>query len=135
MTLRIHGAPRPGLVILLLVVAAGAAWHLAQSGVAKAGRMASVPPLSRGVLDPMTRAKTFEFALGEAQSVELSVYDATGRLVHHVPASMFPAGEFAIPWDGTDDFSGRESPPGLYTARYDFATWTARRLLVLGGIP
>ena len=143
---RLHGAPSPGFVILLLIVGAGAWAHsrgrepVASGGVwtmdVPVPHTASAPGVSWKALDPFGRSKVLEFTVRETQTVGVGVYDAAGRLVHSVEASMFPPGTFQLPWDGREDLSGREAPPGLYVVRYDFGgSWMARRLLVLGASP
>ena len=143
MKLHVDGAPHPGFVILLVLTAAGAWFHLRSRPVVVAGtdwiadapvaHTASAPVLSWKALDPSGRAKTLVFTVQETQRVGVGVYDTAGRLVHSVAASTFPPGTFELPWDGREDATGRHAPPGLYVVRYDFAgAWSARRLLVLG---
>lgn len=145
MRFRIHGAPRPGLLILLALLAAGAWKHLERRDATPSegvwavpgpvAHTASVPLLTLDALDPFGRSKGLVFALDEAQRVEIGVYDTAARLVYRVPASVFSTGRYRVTWDGRDT-QGREVPPGLYVVRYDFGdTWSARRLVVLGGIP
>lgn len=139
-SLRIQGAPRPGFVLLLLVIGFGAWRHFHPPmppsdaewvGDAPPVRTASVP-WSPERLDPFRRTKELSFDLQEAQMVEISIHDPTGAVVFRSPKSMYPAGRFDLEWNGCDD-AGRVARPGVYTARWDFGAWSARRLLVIGG--
>lgn len=89
-------------------------------------------PWSIERLDPFRREKSLGFELREAQSVEISIFDAAGDLVFRSSPSMFPAGRFDLAWSGFDH-RGRPARPGFYFARWSFAnSWTARRLLLIG---
>jgi hypothetical protein len=144
MTFRVSGAPRPGLLILLAIVAWGAWSRLGRHEAPAADGVWVTPtpaahtarvPFSFSRLDPWARTKELSFVLTEAQTVGVSVYDASGRLVRRVPPATFPAGRFAIPWDERDE-QGREVARGVYFARYDFGgAWSLRRLLFVGGMP
>jgi flagellar hook assembly protein FlgD len=57
-----------------------------------------------------------EFALPIASSVDLSVYDASGRRVATLMHSDLPAGRRSVTWDGREA-SGRTVAAGLYFAR------------------
>jgi flagellar hook assembly protein FlgD len=45
--------------------------------------------------------------------VQIGVYDVTGRKVRLLADRIFPAGEHALTWDGTDD-AGRRVARGVY---------------------
>jgi flagellar hook assembly protein FlgD len=48
------------------------------------------------------------------KSIELRVFDTSGRLVRRIPGSVPPGGGFAsLAWDGRDD-RGRVLPDGVY---------------------
>jgi hypothetical protein len=139
-----HGLPRPGLVLLLAIVVAGAMARRASVSAASDGEWgspspvrhtATVPWLTVCGLDPFERGKELSFSLGEAQEVYVSVWSAAGSLVRDWPAAVYPRGDFAFYWDGARN-DGREVPAGVYVVRYDFGgVWSARRLLVIGGMP
>lgn len=134
MRLAIHGLPRPRFVILLLIVAAGAWAHLAGEAKGTGGATASVPAVSWGILNPLSREKSIEFRLTEAQVVGVEVRDFAGIPLYALPPSMYPAGSFDVPWNGRDA-TGRHAPAGLYELRYEFPDREVHRLLVLGGFP
>ena len=66
--------------------------------------------------NPSRAGTRFEFTLGLAAPVRLTVYDAQGRLVKDVvpPASLLP-GRYGFDWDGKDA-SGARVASGLYFA-------------------
>ena len=66
-------------------------------------------------------ATEFQFALGKSATVELQLFDASGRLVRNFGALPFAAGRHAIEWDGRDS-SGRTVGAGVFF--YRIATQT-----------
>lgn len=82
--------------------------------------------------NPFNPSTTIRFALGEASSVELSVYDATGRAVRTIASGeRLAAGEHERAWNGRDD-AGRVVAGGVYFARLraDGAAQTVRLVLL-----
>ena len=57
-----------------------------------------------------------EFSLATESDVDLSVYDASGRLVQTLLSGSQPAGRQSVTWNGRES-SGRAAPAGLYFAR------------------
>ncbi|MFN8177736.1 MAG: FlgD immunoglobulin-like domain containing protein [bacterium] len=135
--MQVTGLPRPSFLLVLAAVGAGAVLHYRHRPAPAAdGLWASPAPLAHTASVPFfVRASDLSFTLAEAQTVEVDVYDASGRRVRRFPASMFSPGDHAISWDRLDEH-GREVAAGFYTARFDFgSTWSARRLLWIGGMP
>ena len=78
--------------------------------------------------NPMT---TIEFALKDAASVDLSVYDIRGRRVTQLRQGYFASGRYVTQWPGTDE-NGRRSASGVYFVRLmvDNSSMIHRVLLV-----
>ncbi|MEO6462014.1 MAG: FlgD immunoglobulin-like domain containing protein, partial [Candidatus Eisenbacteria bacterium] len=69
--------------------------------------------------NPMKNGRTtLSFALPQAASVHLALYDARGRLVRTLMSGPRPAGAGYSDWDGRDE-SGRVAAAGLYFARFE----------------
>lgn len=56
------------------------------------------------------------FGLAEEKSVEIGIFDVSGRRVRTLAAERLGAGPQAIAWDGSDD-AGHGVPAGIYFAR------------------
>ena len=71
----------------------------------------------RAYPNPFNPRTTFRYELPMAATVELAVYDLTGRLVRTlVTAQRHTAGSFEAAWSGRDDH-GRPVPSGVYLGR------------------
>lgn len=68
--------------------------------------------------NPFTGSTDLWFRLARAQSVRLTLHDATGRRVRALWQGQAPAGDQRVPWDGRDD-DGRDVPAGVYLARLE----------------
>jgi len=66
--------------------------------------------------NPFEIATTLVIESGEAVGIELTVFDAGGRLVRRLAEGMSGPGPWRIRWDGRDD-EGRDLPAGAYRAR------------------
>lgn len=64
--------------------------------------------------NPTAGAVYIEFALQEAETINLAVYNENGALVRQLLSNAFvPSGKFQIEWDGSDG-NGHFLPDGLY---------------------
>jgi len=63
--------------------------------------------------NPMSRTGSIQFALTEAGSPVVDIYDATGRHVRHLTSDRLAPGAHQMEWDGTDD-DGRRLAPSTY---------------------
>jgi hypothetical protein len=81
---------------------------------------AAAPAIARllAAPNPFADATTFSFDLARPATVELSVYDATGRIIRRLPAGTLAAGARRLAWDGRDD-DGRAVSSGVYFLRAD----------------
>jgi len=66
--------------------------------------------------NPVLSATQISFELPQPGSVELSVYEADGRLVRTLLAEEREAGRHSIAWDGANE-AGRKVPGGAYFYR------------------
>jgi agmatine/peptidylarginine deiminase len=66
--------------------------------------------------NPFRDRTSFRFELKYPESVRLSVYDVSGRLVRRLVDGERPAGSTEIVWDARDD-GGRPVPSGVYFFR------------------
>lgn len=68
--------------------------------------------------NPFNPRTTIRFSLGEAAPLELSLFDARGRLLTRLLSSQkpFPAGNYRLSWEAVDGL-GREMPSGPYFCR------------------
>ena len=76
--------------------------------------------------NPSSAATRLDFSLPTAASVDLSVFDASGRRVATVLHGELPAGSRTASWDGRDE-SGRRVSAGLYFARLTTPLGSAER--------
>jgi hypothetical protein len=70
--------------------------------------------------NPFLGGSSIQFALGQAQDVDLGVFDLIGRRVRLLHHGRLAAGPHAIEWNGHDD-GGRRAPAGLYFVRFQTA--------------
>jgi hypothetical protein len=65
--------------------------------------------------NPSRSGTSFAFDLPAESSVNLDVFDVSGRRVHSL-AAPYPAGRHQVAWDGRSD-SGARAAAGVYYAR------------------
>ena len=70
------------------------------------------------------------YALPQAGSIELAVYDAGGRLVQVLLSGEQPAGAGQVTWTGTDR-AGRAVASGTYFARLQVGSEVQTRAMTL----
>jgi protocatechuate 3,4-dioxygenase beta subunit len=69
--------------------------------------------LHPGFPNPFRGETNVRFSLAQASSVELSVYDVTGRRVAMLLEREMPVGYHTVTWDGRDE-RGQDVRPGVY---------------------
>jgi uncharacterized membrane protein len=79
--------------------------------------------------NPSSSATRMEFALPAAASVDLSVYDASGRRVASLVHDDLSAGRHSVTWNGRES-GGRQVAAGLYFARLVTPQGSAMRRIV-----
>ena len=85
--------------------------------------------LSQPQPNPSSSLTRLDFTLGSPASVDLSVYDASGRRVATLLHSDLPAGRRSVTWDGREA-SGRPVATGVYFARLITPQGSALRRIV-----
>ncbi|MFN0151104.1 MAG: YCF48-related protein [bacterium] len=106
-------------------VATGAFIAGSPVGVETSGSLPRDYAFNQSLPNPFKGSTTFHFALPERASVDLSVYDTSGRLVTRLVDEARAPGVYAIPWDA----SGLAS--GVYFARMSTAAFTKTQRVML----
>jgi hypothetical protein len=89
-------------------------------GTVPAVSVSPVPAVARlqpAFPNPFTAGTTLRYDLSSASSVDLAVYDVSGRLQKRLDSRAIAVpGSYSVAWDGTDD-GGRRVPAGVYFYR------------------
>jgi hypothetical protein len=101
-------------------------------------RLLSVPPSGgpstrvalAGRPNPGHGATSLHFELASDETLELTLFDISGREVRALARSQFVAGPHDVAWDGLDN-AGRPAPSGVYLARLKGPRTQATQNLVL----
>jgi hypothetical protein len=81
--------------------------------------------------NPFSRLTNISFGnVNEAKSVELKVYDATGRVVKSFRPTPNVLRSTQISWDGTDQ-ANRQLPSGVYFVKFQAGGYTETKKLLL----
>ena len=72
--------------------------------------------LAQNYPNPFNPTTTISFSLPAASDVQLNVFNAIGRKVKVLTDRRYPAGEFSVTWDGTDQ-AGDPVASGVYFYR------------------
>jgi len=89
----------------------------AGAGVDPEGASFPIEGFVQAYPNPFRERVGFRFKLREPGPIEVSIYDATGRLVRKLARETAPAGENVLVWDGQNAL-GNELSSGVYLARY-----------------
>jgi hypothetical protein len=95
------------------------------SWVELGGSVTGIPDMVRQVRlkatpNPFSSSTSLEFGLMVPTTVEIAVYDVSGRRIREVENGLRPAGIHAVAWDGRNDH-GTPVVNGLYFIRYQGA--------------
>jgi len=80
--------------------------------------------------NPFNPRTEIEYSLGREGYADLSIYDVSGRLVRTLVASVQPAGEYRVTWNGLDT-RGRTVASGVYVYRLKTPDYEESRRLVV----
>ena len=80
--------------------------------------------------NPLGTSATISFSLPEAMSVELAIYDVSGRSVAVLADGRLEAGEHACVWDGKNT-DGRRVSPGIYMVQMTAGSFLESRKAVV----
>lgn len=87
--------------------------------------------LTQNFPNPFSPRTEIRFALPQAGSVTLDVYDVAGRLVRSIVSDRrMPAGEHLKVWDGRNE-RGQKMPSGIYFCRLKVADGTVTKKMAL----
>ncbi len=91
-----------------------------QTGIEEQEALTPLPlqtRLSRFAPNPFMQTTAVSFQIAHSSTVELKVYDATGRLVRTLSDGVYEPGHYTVNWNG-DDAVGRTIPAGVYFVRF-----------------
>jgi len=93
---------------------------------------AHAPPVTRvrAAPNPVVGSGAIRFDLAGGGPAELSIYDASGRLVRVLARGVFTAGPQVAPWDGRSD-AGVRLPAAVYFARLESGSPTVTTKVIL----
>lgn len=80
--------------------------------------------------NPAEAGTSLTLALPTSASVEVAVYDVTGRRVRELCDGVLAAGRHELPWDGLGE-RGSRVPPGLYLVQVRVGDWRQMRRVVV----
>ncbi len=103
-------------------------WLPHTTGVPPGGPAARIALASRP--NPARGNTRVHFELAADESLELSLFDLSGRQVRSLVKGAFPAGSHDVAWDGLDN-AGHPAAPGVYLARLKGARTQATHHIVL----
>jgi hypothetical protein len=86
--------------------------------------------LAQNYPNPFNPVTKIAFGLKEGVSLQLRIYDASGRLVRTLVDGPRPAGHYTELWDGRDE-RGTAVASGIYFCRLDAAPFSETRKIVL----
>lgn len=75
--------------------------------------------LNQNYPNPFNPSTTIPFTIPQVSQVSLRIYDVTGRLIHALGPSLFPAGYHRFEWDGTNQ-GQCDVPTGIYLGEVTF---------------
>ncbi len=81
------------------------------------------PFMSQNYPNPFNPTTSLSYALPEAASMSLIVYDIHGEMVKKLHSGQQSAGWYVKQWDGVDE-AGQSVPAGLYFARLQAGTYS-----------
>jgi hypothetical protein len=82
------------------------------------------------VPNPFNPSTEICFSIAEANFVEVTIYDSSGRVVREIGRQEMVAGENSVSWDGRND-NGTALASGVYYARVSAGTMSQTTKLVL----
>jgi flagellar hook assembly protein FlgD len=80
--------------------------------------------------NPFNPTTTIRFGLKEPARVQLTIYDAAGRLVRQLIDDSRPARHYTVTWDGRDR-AGQSVASGVYFCRLTAGSFKETKKMVL----
>lgn len=125
------GPAESGRIVLAPAAVASAASDL-DASASKAGIMNDVPTefeLGANYPNPFNPTTTIQYALPEATSVTLEIFDAMGRRVATLVNSQLAAGRYEAQWNGRND-AGSTVSSGMYLYRLRAGNFVETRTML-----
>jgi flagellar hook assembly protein FlgD len=113
-----------------LTVAGGLANDIIPMQKAFEGKPSLVTALMPVAPNPFRLKTSVHFTLAEQGPVNLSVYDASGRLIAHLADGPFEAGAHSVSWEGRDA-KGNPVATGIYFYRMTAPGYSQTRKMVM----
>ena len=90
---------------------------------ANSNTIPNITKLSQNYPNPFNPTTSLSYALPEAASISLIVYDIHGEIVKILDSGLQSAGWYVEQWDGVNE-SGQSVPAGLYFARLQVGSYS-----------
>ncbi|UCG53361.1 MAG: T9SS type A sorting domain-containing protein [Candidatus Latescibacterota bacterium] len=107
----------------------GTAYTSVGTGIAGDGAKGLVPNFAI-LPNPVTDGTTFVFSLRSRATVEIRIYDVSGREIKRVVNRTFEDGPHSAPWDGTNTY-GEKVASGVYFVKFAAADQSVTQKMVL----
>lgn len=89
-----------------------------------------IASLGQNVPNPFNPITTIHYVVPAAQTVRLTVYDASGRLIRNLADNTRGPGQYEAVWDGTDN-AGNRVGAGVYFYRLHAGKFSQSRKMIL----
>jgi flagellar hook assembly protein FlgD len=86
--------------------------------------------LLEAIPNPFGGMTSIRYSLANESPVELSVFDASGRLVRNLVSDVKGSGVHVVEWDGVGN-DGQAAPSGTYFYRLEVGDWQETRSMTL----
>ncbi len=91
--------------------------EISDAGISGVGEgLPTAPQLLGAAPNPFNPMTSIRFSLPAAQTVQLVIYDVSGRRIRDLAPGLLEAGDHSVTWNGQDQ-AGREVSSGTYFAR------------------
>jgi len=80
--------------------------------------------------NPFNPSTNISFALPEESSVQITIFDLTGREIWRSVKTSYAAGNYTLTWNGVNQ-SGANVVSGIYLVRMVTSKYTATQRIVL----
>ena len=86
--------------------------------------------LSDNYPNPFNPSTTIDYSVAEPSFVDLSIFDASGRLVKKIVSENKNVGSYSVSWNGTTD-SGVDASTGMYFYTVEAGSFTETKKMLL----
>ncbi|MCP4709721.1 MAG: T9SS type A sorting domain-containing protein [Planctomycetes bacterium] len=93
--------------------------------------LAHIMALSQNYPNPFSnQSTTIPFSLSAPDRIQIKIYNTAGKLIRVLVDDQYPAGNFIVTWNGSDE-SKQRIAPALYFYRLEKSTFSATKKRVL----